>query len=701
MMKALRFRVQNFRNINDSGWILLEQVTAFVGRNESGKTTLLKAFHKFNPATPEPYDPQKEFPRDRYTRDYVAKGSKGGDWPVCSVAFAISDNLNAKISEVLEPGQQPPIEAILTRYYDGSLSIEYSPSIEDNLLTPEPILTALNKFASSARRLQAPTPDQEEATAPQRKVMAEWAISWQDRLKANHDLRNERGVELLTSLRNEVEGKSNPQTADMVETLQEAITSVRDVAVKGSVVSLINDLVKENIPVLIYFDNYGILDSAIWLPRFLQDLQNKPTDTHIRTINAMFKHVGLDPKEVTKFGQQNSQPTPEQLAADQRHKEERAIRLNSASNDISLRFSEWWSQRRHKIRYHADGDYFRIWIADDKRPDVEIELEARSKGFQWFFSFYLLFLVESNEGHKDAILLLDEPGMHLHPTAQQELIDFFEKLSELNQLIYTTHSPFLIDGEHLHRVRPVTEDETGHSRISAETWPKDRETIFPLQAAAGYAMVRGLFQHRKNVLVEGMSDFYYLHALSQKCGATNRITLPDDIYITPCGGTKLVGHLASLFLGQSVRPLVLLDGDNAGRTRRDALLKELYVKHESGILMLDDVIGRSGQEVEIEDIFGEMIILPSVKIVLGKAIKITDEERKIGGLVNQIKAAAKRQGVELPDGWKASVAIQLASAWAEKKTALPDTVLDTAAMLFSAIRKSFEELPVVEKIGAV
>lgn len=318
MMKALRFRVQNFRNINDSGWILLEQVTAFVGRNESGKTTLLKAFHKFNPATPEPYDPQKEFPRDRYTRDYVAKGSKGGDWPVCSVAFAISDNLNAKISEVLEPGQQPPIEAILTRYYDGSLSIEYSPSIEDNLLTPEPILTALNKFASSARRLQAPTPDQEEATAPQRKVMAEWAISWQDRLKANHDLRNERGVELLTSLRNEVEGKSNPQTADMVETLQEAITSVRDVAVKGSVVSLINDLVKENIPVLIYFDNYGILDSAIWLPRFLEDLKQEPTDTHIRTINAMFKHVGLDPKEITKLGQQNSQPTPENFSADQR-----------------------------------------------------------------------------------------------------------------------------------------------------------------------------------------------------------------------------------------------------------------------------------------------------------------------------------------------------------------------------------------------
>jgi predicted ATP-dependent endonuclease of OLD family len=187
---------------------------------------------------------------------------------------------------------------------------------------------------------------------------------------------------------------------------------------------------------------------------------------------------------------------------------------------------------------------------------VRIELEGRSRGFQWFFSFYLVFLVESEEGHKDAILLLDEPGLHLHPTAQQELIAFFERLSHDNQLIYTTHSPFLIDGEHLHRVRPVTEDDTGHSRITVEAWPSDRETIFPLQAAAGYAMVRGLFQHKNNALVEGMSDYYYLHALGAQCRASGRDALPDDIYVTPCGGTKNVGQIASLFLGQEVRPLV-------------------------------------------------------------------------------------------------------------------------------------------------
>jgi hypothetical protein len=448
---------------------------------------------------------------------------------------------------------------------------------------------------------------------------------------------------------------------------------------------------------LIYFENYGVLDSAIYLPRFLEDLNREPTRPHVRTINAMFKHVALDAKEVASLGnedarnqrQQGQQPTLEAIANDQRRKEERAIRLNSASNDISTRFSDWWSQRRHKIRYHADGDYFRIWIADDRRPDVEIELEARSKGFQWFFSFYLVFLVESEEGHKHAILLLDEPGMNLHPTAQQELLSFFDRLAEKNQLVYTTHSPFLVDGEHLHRVRPVTEDSTGHSRISADTWPKDRETIFPLQAAAGYAMLRGLFQHKKNVLVEGMSDYYYLHALNQQCRAKGLEALPDDIYITPCGGTKMVSNIAALFLGQDVRPIVLLDADDAGTVRRNALLKELYLGHDSQIVMLDEALGRPGTTTAIEDILGEAIVLPAVNAQIPKAVALNADDRKAASLPDQIKAAALRKGIGLPDGWKPDAALRLVSSWATQGAKLPDDVLASASKLFAALNAGF------------
>ena len=72
-----------------------------------------------------------------------------------------------------------------------------------------------------------------------------------------------------------------------------------------------------------------------------------------------------------------------------------------------------------------------------------------------------------------------------------------------------------------------------------------------------------------------------------------------------------MGHVASLFLGQEVRPVVLLDGDYAGRTRRDALMKELYAGYEKTVLLLSDVLGR--EDCEIEDIIGEVTILPNLK----------------------------------------------------------------------------------------
>jgi energy-coupling factor transporter ATP-binding protein EcfA2 len=698
-MKALNFRVQNFKNVDDSGWIPLERVTAFVGRNESGKTALLKALHKFNPATSEPYDPQREFPRDRYTKDFGSQGSDGGDWPVCSVVFELDGTVKDLILEILEEDDVVPDRVTATRYYDGSLHLEFEPLPEEENPSLEPVLIALTDFSKGARRLPAAEGETEEGVAERRQELLTWADKWTAAVKTMKNLRDATTTKKLATFREQANGKSSPDTADMVEGIIEALTPILDHLQKPPLEDQLCEIVEAQLPVFIYFENYGILDSAIWLPRFIEDLKNRPNDPKVRTIRAMFRHVRLDPSQVAELGSggaererhSGNQPSEEAILADERLKDERAIKLNSASIDITKRFSEWWSQRRHKIRYHADGAYFRIWIADDRRPDVEIELEERSKGFQWFFSFYLVFLVESEDGHKDAILLLDEPGLDLHPTAQQELITFFENLAESNQLVYTTHSPFLIDGENIQRVRPVTEDSDGRSWVSIGEWPKDRETIFPLQAAAGYAMVRGLFQHRRNVLVEGMSDLYYLHALSHQCRRANRVALPEEIYVTACGGTKLVGQFASLFMGQGVRPLVLLDGDEAGKVRRDALLKDLYCGHMDAIMMLDDVLGRSGEQLEIEDILGEDIIIPALSSVLGKPLKLNAADRDAGSLPAQIKAAARRKGIELPEGWKASVAIELVSEWAEKKTILPDPVLERAERLFAVISTRFPQ----------
>ena len=207
------------------------------------------------------------------------------------------------------------------------------------------MLDALRGFASSARRLEASDDDQEDATKRRRTELAQWANKWKEELSENQDLRNDEGVGILTSILNEVEDKSGPDTADMVESLSDAISPIRDTAGRPSVSERLNELVEDRLPVFIYFENYGILDSAVWLPRFLEDLRSNPTKARMRTIDAMFKHVGLEVEDISRLGKEQPQTTPEQVAQAQRLKEERAIKLNSASNDITRRFSAWWEAK--------------------------------------------------------------------------------------------------------------------------------------------------------------------------------------------------------------------------------------------------------------------------------------------------------------------------------------------------------------------
>ena len=396
---AKKFQVLNYRNIDDSGWIPLERVTAFVGRNEAGKTALLKALHKFNPATEEPYNAQREFPRDRFTAEY----RDGEDWHVCRVEFKLSDEFRKELGELLNVAEVPQ-KAVLTRFYDGNLEIEYYPQVSD-LVDPKELTKVLDVFAKGARRLAATAEDQEEATQALRAKLANWADRKKTSVGKLNNLGTEKGIRLLGTVRREANTHAHPATADLVEVLHKKVDELLNRAKVGPLLPQLSEAIQGELPVFIYFENYGILDSAVYLPRFLEDLQRSPNEAKIRTINAMFKHVGLDAQNIADLGreeaaeasQEGRDVTAAMIKSDQERKELRAVKVSSASLDITKRFSEWFHQRRHSIRYDVDGDYFRIWVSDDRRPGVEIELESRSKGFQWFFSFYLVFLVESHE----------------------------------------------------------------------------------------------------------------------------------------------------------------------------------------------------------------------------------------------------------------------------------------------------------------
>lgn len=681
-MKAKRFRVENFRNIEDSGWIPIEDVTAFVGRNEAGKTALLKALHLFNPATSELFEPKRDYPRDRYARDWpspdVAK-----DIPVCRVEFIIDDDLKSTISPLLLDNEVTPTTVIATRHYDQSLRWQYDPELRDDVITMDPVIKAFKSLSASVRRYRQPQSSLQE-------WVDDYRIDLSSKISSPDDVAF---IDDIRLLRDQVANYSGPVTARAIKRFQSALDTLID---RSESLEKISDILKTEMPVFIYFENYGVLDSAVWLPRFVDDLKRIPHDPRVRTLNAMFRHANLDPHLIEALD--DTQMDVDDLDDDhQDKKEERAIRLNSASIEISKKFSDWWQQRRHKIRYHADGEYFRIYVADDRRQDVDIELENRSKGFQWFFSFYLVFLVESEDQHKNAILLLDEPGLHLHPTAQQKLINFFDELAKSNQLIYTTHSPFLIDGDNLHRIRPVVEKDNGNAIVSVKTWPVDRDTMFPVEAAAGYAIMRGLFAHQKNLLVEGITDFHYLHALSQECAKVGGPVLPDDVVITPCDGTKHIGHMASLFLGHKARPVILLDDDDAGRRRGQVLREHLLANSMKDILLLGDILEIENQDIEMEDLIGKEIISISLRDALNVNIDIKDDDFENSSslrkrsLPRAIKIAAERGDIRLPEGWKASIASHVASSLAKGDMTLDDVARERAHRLLSALRRRFEE----------
>lgn len=685
-LRPLSFRVQNFRNVDDSGPVELDRVTALVGRNESGKSALLQALHKFNPATPTPYKPQIEYPRDRFKAEYRAE--KARTIPVCSVTFAIEGELREKVDQISgTPGK--PETITYTRHYGGNLAYRLQPDITQISVLSDDVDRALTKLASSARRIKADSEDAEKVEET-RVALIKWAATKQEALPGGN-LRTDEGRAALAALLREVEAFSQPATANHIETFIDFVKPLWAEAEKLPPDRQIEALCGAELPVFIYFENYGILDSAVYLPRLLEDAKRAPDDPKVRTILAMFKHVQLSAQEMYELGQdplalaraQGRPPDDDAIRKQQERKELRAIELNAASLDITKRFSDWWQQRRHMIRYHADGDYFRIWVADNRRPGVEIELESRSKGFQWFFSFYLVFLVESDEGHRDAVLLLDEPGIHLHPTAQAELLSFFDTLAEKNQLVYTTHSPFLIDGKRLTRVRAVIETADGRSEVTTNFGPADRDTLFPLQAALGYEMAQTLFQGKRNALVEGMSDMLYSYGFDLILRANGRPGLAGDVYITPSIGTKAIGILASIYIGQGARPLVLLDDDDAGRAKGKDLVKELYKGDAQRVLFLSTAVPGCA---EIEDVVGEDLIMKTLGDLLATKVTLTAADRsRASGVVDTIKAWSARTGTALPDGWKLELAWRIVRGWTEGPTSTAKDLLERAEALIAQL----------------
>lgn len=159
-------------------------------------------------------------------------------------------------------------------------------------------------------------------------------------------------------------------------------------------------------------------------------------------------------------------------------------------------------------------------------------------------------------------MLLDEPGLSLHAAAQGDLLRFIdEALAPNYQVLYTTHSPFMIDSLKLNEIRTVydTQDKNIGSIVSDALEEKDSTTLFPLQAALGYNIAQNLYISEKNLLVEGISDLAYLNYFSELLESKGKVGLKDGITIVPVGGADKIATFISLLRGNELNIVCLLD----------------------------------------------------------------------------------------------------------------------------------------------
>jgi hypothetical protein len=698
-MRLVRFRVTNFRSVTDSGWVDANDVTAFIGTNESGKTNLLVPLWKLNPAKEGAIEPTADYPRKEYN-NFRQRDPK----PVfIEAVFDAGEELAQKLAELSGAAVGAVREVTVSRDFDGHYAVDF-PSAEPVRSLPastvvgtvEAALKGIDTEAAlkteqdlktniveALARARALLPENGSAVASDAAIAA--AADALDALDVSDAPKTSTIVPRFVRVRDEF-GRFRKEVSQ---------PHPRDV-------DAATDLVVEHLPKFVYYSNYGNLDSEIYLPQVIQNLARTDLgpkeQAKARTLKVLFEFVNLKPQEIHQLGRDfkdpnNRAPTETEVASIREKKKERSILLQSASTMLTKSFREWWRQGGYRFRFEADGDHFRIWVADDKRPE-EIELEGRSTGLQWFLSFYLVFLVESADAHEGALLLLDEPGLSLHPRAQKDLSAFFDGLAKTNQILYTTHSPFLVDADHLDRVRKVYVSEDGTTKASANLRsddgdPAQRGAGYAVHAALGLSVAETLLLGCTPVVVEGPSDQHYLSAIKTMLISAGRLAPGRELVFPPSGGAKGVKAVASILSSRSDElPVALFDSDRIGRELADALKKSLYVGDEGARVL---TVGEftDVRDAEIEDLFpGELLARELDRIYRTPDMPFAEAYRPGAAIIPQIERWANEHRLGLVLGWKVELAKKVKAALLRQgAVAVRPEFLDRWTRLFAAFHK--------------
>jgi len=576
-MRLESFQVRNYRSINDSGEISVSRITALLGRNESGKSNLLRALHSLNPIDGfEPLKPIKDFPRHRRLEECT------DSTPVVSTTWVLDDDDKDDLLEIL-PRATDVSKVTVSRCYQGKTRSVGFPELKPIAFEEGEVKTSVKKIAAAVRALaqkqETPTTldtaaDAFEASASAAKVSDTWATQFSLAAKALRTALAGADAELT---------EKQEEIFSELEELAESIAGDKDAQKNARTWAL------GAIPKFIYVDEYPELSGHQDIATYIQRKSQNQRNEWDKNFEKLCKVAGLNPDELQTLHSQNEHETRNQLA-------------NRASAVVTSEIKRLWKDRALKIRFNLDAHHLDTIISDPTSTyDVEVNLNDRSRGFQWFFAFYITFSADTDGGHaENAVILLDEPGLYLHAKSQTDLLRHFEK-DYSNQILYSTHSPFMVPTHALDSVRTVNiAEEIGTTVTNDPTG--DARTLFPLQAALGYDLAQSLFVGPNNLVIEGVTDFWILSAVSAYLSEKGRTALSNDLTMTPAGGAQKVSYMVALLTSEALNVLVLLDSERDSKATKDELLKAKLIRDQN-VVFVAEAFATQPNEADIEDLF--------------------------------------------------------------------------------------------------
>src|SRR6185312_1310344 len=591
--------------------------------------------------------------------------------PVLSTTWSLDDDDKEDLIEVL-PRATEVSKVVIGRSYGNARTVGFS-ELKEIPFDETDVKSKVKKIAAAVRAVaqKQETPaamdaaaDAFETAASTTKLRNTWASQTVAAAKA---LRTAlAGTDTDAELTDKQE-----ETLSELEELADSIVGDKDAQQQA------RNWAVGAIPKFIYVDEYPELDGHQDIASYIQRKSQNQRNDSDKNFEKLCKVAGLNPDELQKLLGQNDHETRNQLA-------------NRASAVVTSEIKRLWKDRALKIRFNLDAHHLDTIISDPTSTyDVEVNLNDRSRGFQWFFAFYITFSADTDGGHaENAVLLLDEPGLYLHAKSQSDLLHHLE-VDFSNQILYSTHSPFMVPTHALDSVRTVNiAEEVGTTVTNDPTG--DARTLFPLQAALGYDLAQTLFVGPNNLVVEGVTDFWIMSAVSAYASEKGRTALSPTLTMTPAGGAQKVSYMVALLTSESLNVLVLLDTERDSKATKDELLKAKLIRDQN-VVFVSEAFASPPSEADIEDLLSpavyEALVRESYSTELkGKTLKLNE---KIPRIAKRIEAGLTDLGI--PFHKTRPTRLFLKKMASEPEKMLPDQCLERFEALFALVNGRLEK----------